>query len=216
MSTAFNPSQDLARVVDGLQAITLRRPGTPTSQSIAHALRRVIAEREASASQGRYTRGDVLWHLPSSELTMTLQLGDQIVSSAGERVTILEFRRATLNSRVVCVCRNLVLAAGLESWIALQAGTPIVGMNGSRQLAWRDVVVGLPARVQLVREEAAVRDERRVVLQEFRITIGETVTLSERMRAVDPDGRAYDVSGLEAADRIDQLPTLLAQRTRPT
>jgi hypothetical protein len=157
----------------------------------------------------------VLWHLPVSELPTALQLGDQIVTAASERFTILEIRHATLNSRVVCVCRNLAVAAGLESWVALQAGTPILGISGARLTAWRDVYVGLPARVQLVREEPMVRDARRVVVQEFRITIGERVTLSDTMRAVDPNGRTYDVTGLEAPARIDQLPTLLAHRIRP-
>ena len=58
MTLAFDPSNDLVQVADGLEAVTLRRrgstPGGPGT-TIAHALRRSVSTREAAASDGRYT-----------------------------------------------------------------------------------------------------------------------------------------------------------------
>ena len=81
MTRTFDPSDDLARTADGLEAVTLRRrgstPGGPGT-TIAHALRRSVSVREAAASAGRYTASNVSWHLPVAELDESPRLGDLI------------------------------------------------------------------------------------------------------------------------------------------
>ena len=78
----FDPSNDLASVADGTEAVTLLRRGrTPGDAGtvIAHALRRSITAGEAAIiasgdvhkqvpSGGQQLADDLVWHLPVAEL----------------------------------------------------------------------------------------------------------------------------------------------------
>ena len=95
MTSDCDLSDDLGRIADGLEAVTLARRGsTPggTPAPIAHALRRSVSIREAAASDGRYTTADVTWHLPVAELGQAPRLGNLIRSGDGRQWTVLEVR----------------------------------------------------------------------------------------------------------------------------
>jgi hypothetical protein len=116
MSTTFDPSADLAQVADGVQSVALLRRGAEGAQGevqIRHALARAIAQREASASDGRYTRSDVAWLLPVAELPDGPHPGDLICDACGRRWTILEVQLVALRTRWRCIARNLAIAHGL-------------------------------------------------------------------------------------------------------
>jgi hypothetical protein len=95
----FDPSGDLANVVDGLEAVSVTRRGSSASAVVDHALRQAVKTREAQRSQGRYTAGDVVWHLPTAELAEPPRPGDILVDAGGHRWTVLEVAQAALASR---------------------------------------------------------------------------------------------------------------------
>ena len=91
MSLSFDPGDDFANVTDGLEPVTLLRPGSAAT-SVGGALRAAVSTAEARASDGKYTAGDVVWHLPAAEVSSPPVPGDVIVDAAGGRWTVLAVR----------------------------------------------------------------------------------------------------------------------------
>ena len=55
MTLSFDPGEDLVQVADGLQAVTVRRPGGSVATVVDHALRSVVRSRQIAESAGRFT-----------------------------------------------------------------------------------------------------------------------------------------------------------------
>ena len=155
----FNPSTDLAVVLDGAEAVTLlcrgRDPGTP-GVAIAHAFRRAMTTSEATvinqsdvrkymASDGQCTASDVVWHLPAAELPDAPALGDVILDAAGQRWTILEVKRVTLGSRWRCPARNLVVAHRLDDTLTILKAAYAKSDCGAVEAVWQTWRTGVRA-----------------------------------------------------------------------
>ena len=80
MTLTFDPSDDFADVVDGLETVTLKRRGSSDDVTVAGALRRGVTVREARvrnrydtwkyvSGDGRSTASDLVWHLPAAGLS---------------------------------------------------------------------------------------------------------------------------------------------------
>ncbi len=126
MTLAFDPSDDLLRVADGLETVTLRRrgssPGGP-GERIARALCRSVTTREAAASDGRYTTSDVVWRLPAADLPQPPRPGDVIAGGDRRQWTVLETQRAGLNANWRCASRSLALVYGLDDAVSILQAT---------------------------------------------------------------------------------------------
>lgn len=145
----FNPCDDFPSVVDGIEPVTLLRPGTPLAIELA-ALRGAVSQREAAASTGRYTAADVAWHLPGRTFTPEPRVGDLLVDGGGRRWTILSVTRATCGARWRCICRSLAVEQGLDDYIDLERAVATKSAAGAEVLAWRPWRTGLACRVQPV------------------------------------------------------------------
>src|SRR3990167_4966959 len=115
---------------DGLESVTIVKPGTTSTTSVASALRRGGTTREAAASQGKYTTADVVWHLPKSLVTTQPALGDKVLDSAAVYWTILDVTKATLGTRWKCVTRDVAGANRLDCWVAIERGVTVKGRGG--------------------------------------------------------------------------------------
>ncbi len=210
MSSTFDLSADLAQVTDGVQPVTLVRRGAAGAAAqvvIAHALARAIAQREAAASDGRYTRSDVAWHLPVAELPDAPHPGDLLCESSGRRWTILEVQLVAVRTRWRCIARNLAISHGLDQVVTVLEAVYRKQPCGAAEPVWQAYRTGVPARIQPLRAEVVLSGQARRTVRRFRIYLGDLVPLDQRHRILAPDGAVYRVLSWSAAERIDQLPT---------
>jgi hypothetical protein len=216
----FDPTDDLASVADGIEAVTLLRRGrTPGDAGtvIAHALRRAVTAGEAAIvnsgdvrkqvpSGGRQLSDDLVWHLPVAELPDAPQLGDAIRDGDGRRWTILSVKRATLGARWRCETRDLSIAVGLDDTISVQR------MVGSLPDAtWRTWRTGVRARIQPVRTIIDSASETPSTTTRYRIFVEENIELDHTCRIRGPDGTIYTVTGAVGAEQIGELEVIEAE-----
>lgn len=105
MSTSIDLSDDLAAVVDGLEAIIVRRAETTVAARVDHALRRPVSERESAASGGTILLADAHFHLPIAELPIAPRVDDELIDAGGAVWVVLQVQSATQASRWDCLCR---------------------------------------------------------------------------------------------------------------
>ena len=205
MATEFDPSDDLAGVVDGLTSATVTRPGSSTTTEVTHALRRPIRTREAEKSEGRYTASDVVWHLPSSETSTPPRPGDVIVDEDGRRWTVLDVEKTTLAGRWRCVARNLAVVHGLDQYVDVEKATYAKGDGGADRPTWQVWKTGLRAKIQPAQVEVRDEHDGRATAAGFKVFLAEDVAVDHTHRIKGPDGAVYRVTGYRKADRIDAL-----------
>jgi len=205
MALDFDPTDDLAAVADGLTSVTVMRPGSSASTEVAHALCRAVRTRELEKSGGRYTAGDVTWHLPESELADAPRPGDVIVDQEGQRWTVLDLQHTALAGRWRCVARNLAVVHGLDDYVDIEKATYAKGDGGADVPTWHTWKTGLRAKIQPARLQMRDEHERRVGAAEFTIFLAEDVAVDHTHRIKGPDGTIYRVAGYRKADRIDAL-----------
>ena len=201
----FDPSDDFADVTDGLQSVTVRRPGSSQSTEVTHALCRAIRTREAEESDGRYTASDVAWHLPASELADPPRPGDVITDASSQRWNVLDVQRTTLQNRWRCVSRNLAVVHGLDQYVDVQKATYSKGAGGADEPAWHTWRTGLAARIQPAGANVTNQHERRLTAADFTVFVAEDVPLDHTHRIIGPDGTVYRVLGYRKNERVDAL-----------
>jgi len=201
----FDPSGDLANVADGLEAVRVTRRGSSVSTTVAHALRQAVRTREAQRSQGRYTAGDVVWHLPASELTEPPRPGDILVDAGGHRWTVLEAGQAALASRWRCVARDLAVLHGLDDYIDVEKAEFAKGTGGADEPSWHVWKAGLPARIQPASAAVRTEHDQQTTTARFKVFLADDVALDHTMRIRGPDGAVYSIVGLSKAESIDAL-----------
>src|SRR5262245_51213861 len=108
MTLAWDPQADFLEAADALEAVTLTTVSGATI-AVSSALRLRVSEREAAASGGRFTRRDVRWHLPASQVAAAPQVGATITDGDGRTWTIQQVDHDTRSSRWRCWCRLLQL-----------------------------------------------------------------------------------------------------------
>ena len=205
MSGQFDPSGDLVDVVDGLQAVTIRRPGSSTSTTIDHALLRHVRTRQGEPAGGHYTATDAVWHLPAAEITEPPRPGDLIVDAGGSRWTVLDVRQTALQGRWRCVCRDLAVAHGLDQYIDVQEATYAKSAGGADQATWQTWKTGLSAKIQPVEVRAENEHERRRTAARFRVFVDADVELDSGHRIRGSDGTIYRIISVRKPERIDAL-----------
>jgi len=210
MTLSWHPQEDFLDVADGQEAVTLT--GTSgASTAVSHALRRRITEEEAATSGGRYSRRDVRWHLPIAQVPTPPQLGETIADGSGQVWVILQVDHDTRSSRWRCGCRRLVLAATLNDRVTLQQAARSKDVHGGLLTAWSDWKTDLPARIQAVDTQIAVRHGQRVAREVSRVFLAQAESLTQNHRILHPaSGRVYHILGWEGAERIDALFTISA------
>jgi len=201
----FDPSDDLASVIDGVEAVTVVRPGSSASTAVAHALRQAMRTREADRSQGHCTAGDAVWHLPEAALADPPRPGDVICDAAGRRWTVLDVGQTTLGSRWRCVCRNLAVAHGLDDYVDLERAEFVKGAGGAEEPVWRVWKTGLRARIQPVATDVRAEHAAQRTAAAFKVFLADDLPVDHRVRVRGPDGALYAVTGCRRAGAIDAL-----------
>ena len=200
MTIQFDPGDDLAEVVDGLEQVTVTRPGSSNSTQVAHALRRTVKIRELKEWDGQYRASDVTWHLPVSELASRPRLGDVIIDADRQRWTVCDVRKATACVRWRCVCRNLAVVHGLDQYVDIEKATYTEGGENDEP-SWRVWKTGLKAKIQPV----DTRTENQITTARFKIYVADDLAVDHTHRVKGPDGTIYLITGSQRADKVDRL-----------
>lgn len=212
MAAAFSPVTDFESVVDGLTAVTLR-PRSGADVPAEKCLRRAVTQKEAAASDGKYTTNDVVFHLSINEIATQPALGSSIIDDLGTW-RILEVARQTLSARWRCICRNLAITADLCTLVTIQFATYAKGLSGAQEPTWATQQANVRAKVQLEGADRTVEHQAQHTPRLASIYFVDQVLLTTNHRIVGPDGAIYKVKSWEDADRIDALYKVNAEVTR--
>jgi hypothetical protein len=208
----FDPSADLADVVDGLEAVTIVCRGSGGTTAVAHALRQVATTKEAAPSNAQYAQSDLRWWLPLAECGAAPRLGDEILDAAGGRWTVLEVSGPGPVGRWRCQCRNLAIAHGLDSFITIEHAVYSKGAGGAAVATWITWRSGIPARIQPAETNVETVLQANRAVKKYRIFIAGDVAPAANDRIKAPDGALYRVTGWSGAERIGELQTIEAER----
>lgn len=214
----FNPTDDLAAVADGLEAVTLlrRNRDRDEGEAIPHAFRRAITAAQASiikqgdvrknvVTDGKCTEAEVVWHLPAAEMTGPPLLGDIILDSAAQRWTILEVKLTTLGSRWRCETHNVAVVFGLDDTVTVVKA--VEGYEGQ----WRTWRTGIRARVQPMARAMYPNAGVPHTTASYRIFLEENVELDHTCAIRGSDGTIYSIQNTSGMDRIGELQVIEAE-----
>ncbi len=212
MSVQFDPADDFSNVVDGREAVTVRRPGSSAVSSTSSALRRAVTTHEAETSRGEYTLSDVVWHLPAGDISSPPSPADVIVDGDAARWTILAVTRTTADSRWRCVCRNLAVAHHLDQFVDIERAVYDKDTRGARRTTWQLWRTGLAAKIQALGADNTDSHQQDVTVGEFCVYLAEAVEVDHSHRLKGPDGTRYRITGFKKSERIDVLLEIHAVR----
>jgi hypothetical protein len=211
MPPPFDPTGDLADVVDGLEPVTVVRRGSSSNSSVPHALRQKATTQEAAPSDAQYARSDLRWWLPRAECDTAPRLGDAILDVAGQYWTILEVGGPDAAGRWRCACRNLVIAHGLDNVVTIEQAVYSKGGGGAAVATWVTWRSGVPARIQPAEAHLQAVLQMEQAVKKYQIFIADELPLNSNHRIKAPDGTLYRITGWSRAQRIGELQTIEAE-----
>lgn len=204
----FDPTADFALLADGLQAVSLVRRGSSRTARVAHALRRSLSRREASAHDGQYALSDARWLLPKPECPVGPAPGDAIIDAGGNRWIVLSVTSQQLTGLWECACRDLAVAHGLGEVIALEQATYEKSPAGAAVPTWHSVQTGIRARIQPLASTVVAGPDDQRTRRRFRIVVGEELSIGHDHRIRAADATVYRILSSQAAAGAGELQTL--------
>ncbi|MBI1899749.1 MAG: hypothetical protein HYS13_01385 [Planctomycetia bacterium] len=212
MSAVFDPSGDFAAVADATEAITLTSP-SGAKTAVSAALRRAVTEREAAASQGKYTRADVKWHVPRSQSPSVPALGATVTDTTGGVWTVLQVEHDVLSDRFALWTRRLQIAVGLTEIVHVQTAAWSKDAQGAAAAAWSLAVANVAARIQAVEGSLSADSGRPALRVLHRIYLARQIDLTASVRIFHPaTGQAYRILRFTRPQRLDELLTIEAEK----
>jgi hypothetical protein len=142
----LDPTNDFSEIVDGLVAVTHRRPND-AAQAVAHAVKTALRRVDDRAHGTEPAYADVVWHLPASELTDAPWPGDEIVESDGTAWSVVEVAAASRGARWRCVARRL-LVFGPDAYVDIEQATFSKGPSGAETAVWNTWKTGVPGTIR--------------------------------------------------------------------
>lgn len=205
---------------DGLEAVTLKssfRSGAPVSVSVASALRRYLTKEDRRNTGGVYRGDDLKWLIPQTLLAdagYAPKPGDRVVDSAGDEWTVLNAEKRTLGTMWWLVCRNRVISDQLFEPIRIETPAYSQAPTGLRVKTWA-TKYELRGRVQFLSSDAATVFGVRGQAAQYEVTVEEPLDkplfVGVDDRLVRQDGSILSIEGFREAERIDELPLILAR-----
>ena len=190
--------------VDSIESVSFFQPASEIRTLITAALKRQVTTREAEASNGVSTRSDVHWHLPTSELPDTPQLGATITDSENTIWTVLAVSPTNLDANWRCQSRNLALTENLQQRITIQHANWTQDAAGTPIPIWANKYVDIPARIQPVEQQIEVTNHRRTARLTHKIYLAGQLFVDDNDRILH-EGTVYNLLGYQQPDRIDRL-----------
>lgn len=209
----FEPNEDFAEFVDGLELVTLRRRESTEALQIKSAYRLSAEVQEAEPSGGTAQQVDAVWHLQLPGEATAPQLGDIVVDQAANQWTILETQQLTLLDRWKCVTRELRIANGCNTRVDVERAIWEDNGSGLEIVEWKYVCTALPVRIQPDEQKITDASATPPVQQAiYQVMLSESIAIEPDDRLVAGDSVRYRVQSVHQAERIDVLPMVKALR----
>lgn len=233
----LDQSQDF-RVWDNTETLTYVSTQQAGDQvdAVRHVRRHLVGVKEAAASAGAYTAGDVLFYVPRVALRLELgepKPGDVLLDDEQVRWTVLGVDKRKRDRRAPQTyklqARDLRLAFQLEDLVTIETPARSLDATGARVVAWVPKYELLPAKVQQLAEaeseERGLRGSKvtysvtvdrqiKVTLGEDRIVWRKGLLASAGATAVPDDSDPpvhLDITGYRNPERLDELPVMDAE-----
>lgn len=206
MPIEFNIADDFATIVDGAEAVTLKRRGTATTIALPKAWRYSSIRQAAEPGVAAAVRSDVVWQFGWSGSIEKPRVGDLLIDAAHECWTILSVEIRGNNSRLRCQTRNLRIAHELNNRVEIQQALWEVGESGPEIIGWTTRRTAVPARIQPDRTVVDETADPPTSTATYRVLLEDDTPLDHNHRLIDSSGVAYRIMEYSQADRIDALP----------
>jgi len=197
-------------VVDNLETITVTLKDT-TSESVASCFSTPIRTREIEASDGRYTVGDIRFHVPVDNTTSPPDVGGTITTAGGAVYTILDVSNAGMSGIYKCGARLLDIYNELNTLITVQVATWAKNANGVQEATWANEATSVRAKIQPATEQIESDEGSRNVRKRFTIYLEADRVMDHSRRIIGPDSAVYKFLSYTKRERLDQLPSVLVE-----
>jgi hypothetical protein len=205
-------TDDFSTILDGGEAVTLKRRESAVAIEVPRAWRESARAVEAEPAGGHVSRGDVVWQFAWDEANERPRLGDLIIDAAGECFTVLVVEHFGVTGRVRCETRNLRIVYQLTDRVDVQFAVIEDSGGGPEIVGWTTVRSAVPARVQPEAMEVDATTDPATAESRYRIILGEQLELAANTRFVEGAGRVYSLVSYEQAERVDVLPVAVVLR----
>src|SRR3990172_7295877 len=148
MALEFNIGSDFSTILDGVEAITLKRRGSAATVAVPKAWRYSSETQEAEVGVAGVVRCDVVWQFEWDESADVPRVGDALIDAANECWTILAVVARGSRSRLQCITRNLRVVHQLDDRIEIQEAVWEESGSGPEIVGWRALRSTVSARIQ--------------------------------------------------------------------
>jgi hypothetical protein len=211
MSVELVVHEDFSTILDGAEAITVKRRDTAVEIAVPKAWRFSTATAEALASTQDVATSDVTWQFAWNDAVDRPRIGDYILDAASNSWTILSLSELGAKTRLRCVARNLFFVHALVDVVTIEQATVDGGGNIT---GWTTLETNVPARIQPDRNVVVFpKDEPPTTEQFYRVVLGVQTPLTHLNRIIGPDSATYDLVSYTQAERVDTLPVALVKKT---
>lgn len=207
MPIELNIADDFATIIDGAEAVTLKRRGSAMTIAVPKAWRYSSIRQAAEPGVAAAVQSDVVWQFGWSDSVEKPRVGDLLIDAAHECWTILSVEIRGNNSRLRCLTRNLRIAHELNNRVEIQQASWEDGESGPEIVGWTTLSTAVPAHIQPERTIVDDSADPSTSTSTYRVLLEDDTPLDHNHRIVDAEGRAYRVLEYLQAERIDALPT---------
>jgi hypothetical protein len=206
MAIELNIQGDFATILDGVEAVTLKRRRSAETIAVPKAWRYSSLTQQAEPGMPGVAQSDVVWQFGWEESVDKPRVGDSVIDAANECWTILSIEVRGNNSRLRCVTRNLRIVNQLDDRIEIQQAVWEEGGSGPEIVGWTTLRAAVPARIQPDRTTIDNAANPPTSTATYRIMLADDTALDHNHRLVGPDGSVYQLVEYTQAERIDTLP----------
>lgn len=197
-------------VVDNLETVTVTRLDKE-HEDVESSFFTPIKTREITASNGRYTAGDVRCHLPIVNTTMKPVVGGTITTTGGDVYVILDVDNAGMSGIYKCGARRLSIYDELDTYVSIQRATWAKDAFGVQSATWATEHANVRARIQPATQVIEQDENARRAKKRFSVSFSTDQVLDHDRRLIGADGAIYKILSYSNRERLDVLPTALVE-----
>lgn len=206
MSVDLDVSSDFNTILDGFEAVTLKRRDSADTVVVPKAWRYSSQTEEAVSGVSDVARSDVVWQFAWDDAAVEPAIGDKIIDGSGLCWTILSIDKLGAKTRFRCLSRNLYLVHGLNNRVDIQQAIWHDLGFGPEIVGWSTLRSAVPARIQPDRVTVDTEAAPPASTAKYWVVLDDELELDHNHRVVGTDGAVYQVIEYAQAERIDVLP----------
>lgn len=212
MAVELNVAGDFNTIIDGIEAVTLKRRASAVTVAVPQAWRYSSRTQQAEPAMPGVAQSDIVWQFTWPADVDPPRIGDSVIDGAIECWTILSVEVRGANSRLRCVTRNLQIVNRLEDRVEIQEAIWEDLGSGPEIVGWQTLRIAVPAHIQPDHTTVNNAAMPPASTATFRIMLADDTPLDHNHRLVGPDGAIYQLLDYRDAQRVDTLPVAKVQR----